>query len=43
MLIIDYPDTEENRKKIEAIRTAWKQKTGDQSVMQVTEPAEVSF
>ncbi len=43
MLIIDYPDTEENRKKIEAIRMAWKQKTGDQSVMQVTEPAEVSF
>ncbi len=28
MLIIDYPDTEENRKKIEAIRMAWKQKTG---------------
>ena len=43
MLIVDYPDTEENRKKIEAIRAAWKQKTGDQSVMRVTEPAEVSF
>jgi len=43
MLIIDYPDTEENRAKIEAIRTAWKQKTGDQSVMRVTEPADVSF
>lgn len=43
MLIIDYPDTEENRKKIEAIRAAWKQKTGDQSVMRVTEPADVSF
>jgi len=42
-LIIDYPDTEENRKKIEAIRAAWKKKTGDQSVMRVTEPAEVSF
>jgi hypothetical protein len=43
MLIVDYPDTEENRKKIEAIRAAWKEKTGDQSVMRVTEPAEVSF
>jgi hypothetical protein len=43
MLIIDYPDTAENRTKIEAIRAAWKQKTGDQSVMRVTEPADVSF
>ncbi len=43
MLIIDYPDTAENRAKIEAIRSAWKLKTGDQSVMRVTEPADVSF
>jgi hypothetical protein len=43
MLIIDYPDTSDNRDKIEAIRSAWKQKTGDQSVMRVTEPANVSF
>ncbi len=43
MLIIDYLDTQENRDKIDAIRAAWKQKTGDQSVMRVTEPAEVSF
>jgi Protein of unknown function (DUF3574) len=43
MLIIDYPDTAENRAKIDAIRSAWKQKTGDQSVMRVTEPADVSF
>lgn len=43
MLIIDYPDTAENRAKIEAIRSAWKWKTGDQSVMRVTEPADVSF
>ncbi|MFZ0744888.1 MAG: DUF3574 domain-containing protein [Terracidiphilus sp.] len=43
MLIIDYPDTQENRDKIEAIRAAWKQQTGDQSVLRVTEPAEVSF
>jgi len=43
MLIIDYPDTPENRAKVDAIRAAWKQKTGDQSVMRVTEPADVSF
>jgi len=43
LLIIDYPDTQENRDKIEAIRTAWKKLTGDQSVMRVTEPADVSF
>lgn len=42
-LIIDYPDTPENRAKVEAIRSAWKQQTGDQSVMRVTEPANVSF
>jgi len=43
MLIIDYPDTQDNRDKIQAIRAAWKQMTGDQSVMRVTEPADVSF
>ncbi len=43
LLIIDYPNTAENRAKIEAIRSAWKQKTGDQSVMRVTEAADVSF
>jgi len=43
MLIIDYPDTQENRAKIEAIRVAWKQKTGDQSVMRVTEQTDMSF
>jgi hypothetical protein len=43
LLIIDYPATVENAAKIEAIRMAWKQKTGDQSVMKVTEPADVSF
>jgi hypothetical protein len=42
-LIIDYPATAANAAKIEAIRVAWKQKTGDQSVMKVTLPAEVSF
>jgi hypothetical protein len=43
MLIIDYPDSPENRARIEAIRSAWKRKTGDQSVMRVTQPADVSF
>lgn len=42
-LIIDYPDTQANREKIEAIRAAWKRMTGDQSVLRVTEPADVSF
>ena len=42
-LIIDYPDTAENREKIEAVRAAWKKLTGDQSVMRVTVPADVSF
>jgi hypothetical protein len=43
MLIIYYADTAENREKIEAIRGVWKRKTGDQSVLRVTEPADVSF
>jgi hypothetical protein len=43
LLVIDYPATAENAAKIEAIRAAWKQKTGDQSVMKVTTPADVSF
>jgi hypothetical protein len=42
-LVIDYPDTQPNRDKIEAIRAAWKKITGDQSVMRVTVPADVSF
>jgi hypothetical protein len=43
VLIIDYRDTQENRDKIDAIRAAWKKLTGDQSVMRVTQPADVSF
>lgn len=43
VLIVDYADTPENRAKVEAIRAAWKQRTGDQSVLRVTQPAEVSF
>ena len=43
MLIIDYPATAENAIRVEAIRAAWKQRTGDQSVLKVTQPADVSF
>lgn len=43
VLIIDYPATPANAAKIEAIRAAWKKLTGDQSVMRVTQPADVSF
>lgn|GEM_PF-49776 len=43
LLVIYYPDTPDNRSKIEAIRAAWKQRTGDQSVLRVTQPADVSF
>jgi len=43
VLVIDYRDTAENRAKIDAIRAAWKQMTGDESVLRVTEPADVSF
>jgi uncharacterized lipoprotein len=43
LLVIDYPDTPANRAKVEAIRAAWKQRTGDQSVLRVTQPADVSF
>ena len=43
ILVIDYPDQPANRAKIEAIRDSWKRTTGDESVMRVTQPAEVSF
>ena len=43
MLLILYQDNAENRAKIDAIRAAWKQKSGDQSVLRVAEPVDVSF
>lgn len=43
VLIILYPATQENKAKIDAVRAAWKQLTGDQSVLRVTQPADVSF
>jgi len=43
LLIVDYPDTVENRDKVEAIRAAWKRQTGQLSVLRVTQAADVSF
>jgi hypothetical protein len=43
MLIIDYHASPENDAKIDAIRIAWKKLTGDQSVLKVTQPVDVSF
>jgi hypothetical protein len=43
VLVIDYPATSANAAKIEAIRTAWKQRTHAESVLKVTQPADVSF
>jgi hypothetical protein len=43
VLIIDYPDTQENRDNVDAIRAAWKKMTGDQSVLRVTQTADISF
>lgn len=38
-----YADTPQHRADIEVIRSAWKQRSGDLSVLRVTQPAEVSF
>lgn len=43
LLVIDYPDSAQNRARVDAIRAAWKRRTGDQSVLRVTVPADVSF
>ncbi len=43
MLVVDYPATAANDAKVEAIRAAWKKMTGDQSVLKVTHPADISF
>jgi len=43
MLIIDHPSTPEDAARLEAIRTAWKQRTHEHSVLEVSEPADVSF
>jgi len=43
VIMLLYPDTPQHRSDIDAIRAAWKHKTGDQSVLRVTQPADVSF
>jgi len=43
VIVLLYPDDAAARSKIDAIRMAWKAKTGDLSVLRVTQPAEVSF
>lgn len=43
LLVILHPATAEASVKIEAIRKAWKQPTGEESVLRVSQPAEVSF
>lgn len=43
VIVLLYPDSPSARASIDAIRAAWKTKTGDQSVLRVTQPADVSF
>lgn len=43
VLILLYPNKPEQRAAIEAIRAAWKARSGDDSVLRVTQPADVSF
>ena len=43
MLIIDHPATSDDAARLEAIRTAWKLRTHEHSVLEVTQPADVSF
>jgi hypothetical protein len=43
IVVLLYADSPTQREAIDAIRSAWKAKTGDQSVLRVTQPAEVSF
>lgn len=43
VLVVVHPDTADARARVDAIRAAWKQRTGDQSVLRVTHTAEVSF
>ncbi|CAM2862038.1 DUF3574 domain-containing protein [Rariglobus hedericola] len=43
LLVIVHLDTAEASAKIDAIRDAWKRTTGDQSVLRVTQPADVRF
>ncbi|TLY50226.1 MAG: DUF3574 domain-containing protein [Gammaproteobacteria bacterium] len=42
-VMLIYRDTAQHRADIEAIRAAWKKLSGDESVLRVTQPAEVAF
>lgn len=43
IVVLLYPDSPAARASVDAIRSAWKAKTGDQSVLRVSQPADVSF
>ncbi|MDQ0010058.1 hypothetical protein J2T07_002248 [Luteibacter jiangsuensis] len=43
LVVLLYADAPAQRAAVDAIRAAWKAKTGDQSVLRVTQPADVSF
>jgi hypothetical protein len=43
VILLLHPDTAQQRAAIEEIRAAWKRETGHQSVLRVSQPAEVSF
>jgi hypothetical protein len=43
LLVIVHADTTDADMKLEAIRTAWKQQAGEESVLRVSVPADVSF
>jgi hypothetical protein len=43
VIILIHSDTSAESAKIDAVRTAWKKLTGDESVLRVSSPARVSF
>lgn len=43
ILILIHEDTVENSRKVDEIRTLWKEISGQQSVLRVSQPAAVSF
>lgn len=43
LLVILHPATEDASAKIEEIRKAWKRPTGEESVLRVSQPADVGF
>jgi hypothetical protein len=43
IVVLLHADAPAQSEAIDAIRAAWKAKTGDQSVLRVTQPAQVSF